>query len=117
MRFQGEIIAEACRVEVGSHRINVIMGQVRSNHFHAVGEEGRSVPFHIGLLDCSNAVSQRVSIAFYGMDDGKNPQVLSVGEGGAIFDEKNELIPFNSSVRSSTAQPNDGPLFIALFAK
>lgn len=71
MRFQGEIIAEACRVEAGSHNMTVIMGQVSSNRFHAVGEDAGPTPFEINLLDCSTAVSQRVSVAFHGIADGK----------------------------------------------
>ncbi|WP_371822215.1 fimbrial protein [Serratia sp. JSRIV001] len=125
MRFQGEIIAEACRVEAGSHNMTVIMGQVSSNRFHAVGEDAGPTPFEINLLDCSTAVSQRVSVAFHGIADGKNPELLSVGEGNgvasgvgvAIFDEKNQLIPVNGPVRSWTTLPNDGPLSVHFVAK
>lgn len=125
MRFHGEIIAEACRVEAGSHNMSVIMGQVSSNRFHAVGEDTQPVPFDINLLDCSTAVSQRVSVAFHGIADGKNPELLSVGEGDgvasgvavAIFDDKNQLIPINGPVYSSTALPPDGPLSLHFVAK
>jgi type 1 fimbria pilin len=35
----------------------------------------------LNLQDCSTAVSQHVGVAFHGVADGKNPDVLSVGEG------------------------------------
>lgn len=125
MRFQGEIIAEACRVEAGSHHMNVIMGQVRSNQFHFVGEEASPTPFEIKLLGCSATVSKHVSVAFHGVADRKNPQLLSVGEGDgiasgvavAIFDRKNKLLPINGPVHSSTSLPIDGLLSLRFIAK
>ncbi|WP_435339484.1 fimbrial protein, partial [Klebsiella aerogenes] len=62
------------------------------------------VPFDIHLQDCSTAVSQHVGVSFRGVADGKNPDVLSVGEGPgiatgvgiALFDNEDQLIPLNS---------------------
>ncbi|HHR0843934.1 TPA: fimbrial protein [Klebsiella aerogenes] len=104
MRFQGVIIAESCRVEAGDQQMTVNMGQISSNRFHSAGEDANPVPFDIHLQDCSTAVSQHVGVSFRGVADGKNPDVLSVGEGPgiatgvgiALFDKEDQLIPLNS---------------------
>ncbi|MEH0876598.1 fimbrial protein [Pectobacterium cacticida] len=104
MRFQGVIIAESCRVEAGDRQMTVRMGQISSNRFHSAGEDIHPVPFDIHLQECSTAVSQRVGVTFHGVADGKNPDVLSVGEGPgiatgvgvALFDKEDRLIPLNS---------------------
>lgn len=104
MRFQGLIIAGTCRVEAGDQQMTVRMGQISSNRFHFPGEDADPVPFDIHLHDCSTAVSQRVGVSFLGVADGKNPDVLSIGEGPgiaagigiALFDEEEQLIPLNS---------------------
>lgn len=109
MRFQGLIIAEACKVEAGDRQMTVNMGQVRSNEFHATGEDINPVAFDIHLHDCNTTVSQRVGVAFYGVADGRNPDVLSIGEGAgsasgvgiALFNQDNVLIPLNAPVNST----------------
>lgn len=103
MQFQGVIIAEACRIEAGDKQMTVNMGQISSNRFHAVGEDSSPVPFVIHLRECSTVVSERVGVAFHGVADGKNPDVLSVGEGPgiatnigvALFDDEGNLVPIN----------------------
>ncbi|MEG8188393.1 type 1 fimbrial protein [Escherichia marmotae] len=103
MQFQGVIIAEACRIEAGDKQMTVNMGQISSNRFHAVGEDSAPVPFVIHLRECSTVVSERVGVAFHGVADGKNPDVLSVGEGPgiatnvgiALFDDEGNLVPIN----------------------
>lgn len=84
MRFQGLIMASSCRVEAGDRQMTVNLGQISSNRFHAVGEDSNPIPFAIHLQDCSTAVSQHVGVTFHGVADGKNPDVLSVGEGPGI---------------------------------
>lgn len=104
MRFQGELIAEACTVEAGDRQLVVRMGQVRSNLFKVAGDDARGVPFSLHFQDCNPNVSVRVGIVFHGVADGKNPDVLSVGEGEgiasgvgiALFDEQGQFIPLNS---------------------
>lgn len=67
------------------------------------GEDANPVPFDIHLQECSTAVSQRVGVAFHGVADGKNPDVLSVGEGPgiatgigiALFDQEGSQLPLN----------------------
>lgn len=104
MRFQGVIIAEPCRVEAGDQKMAVNMGQLSSNRFHSLGEEVNPVPFDIHLRDCSATVIRHLNVSFHGVADGKNPNVLSVGEGPgiatgvgiALFDKQDLLIPLNS---------------------
>jgi fimbrial protein len=104
MRFQGELIAEACTVEAGDRQMTVRMGQVSSNRFRAAGDDADPVSFALHLQDCNPNVSDRVGIVFHGIADGKNPDVLSVGEGEgiasgigvALFDDTGKIIPINS---------------------
>lgn len=77
MQFQGVIIAETCRIEAGDKQMTVNMGQISSNRFHAAGEDSAPVPFVIHLRECSTVVSERVGVAFHGVADGKNPDVLA----------------------------------------
>lgn len=124
MRFQGTVIAESCRVEAGDRQMTVRMGQISSNRFHDAGEDTRPVPFDIHLRDCSTAVSQRVGVAFRGVADGKDPDVLSVGEGPgvasgigvALFDGENNLIPINSPPANWT-RLYSGPTTLHFVAK
>ncbi|MBL5926030.1 type 1 fimbrial minor subunit FimI [Enterobacter asburiae] len=104
MRFKGLIIAESCSVEAGDQNMTVEMGQVNSNRFSASGQDINPVPFDIHLLDCNTNVSQNVGVTFHGVSDGKQPHVLSVGEGPgiatgvgiALFDNENRLMPLNT---------------------
>ncbi|VTO12745.1 type 1 pilus biosynthesis fimbrial protein [Klebsiella variicola] len=83
--------------------MTVNLGQISSNRFHDVGEDSNPIPFAIHLQDCSTAVSQHVGVAFHGVADGKNPDVLSVGEGPgiasgigiALFDSQGQQLPLN----------------------
>lgn len=103
MRFQGLIMASSCHVEAGDRQMTVNLGQISSNRFHAVGEDSNPIPFAIHLQDCSTAVSQHVGVTFHGVADGKNPDVLSVGEGPgiasgigiALFDSQGQQLPLN----------------------
>ena len=124
LRFQGVIIAESCRVEAGDRQMTVQLGQNSSNRFHAPGEDTDPVPFDIHLQDCSTSVSQRVGVAFHGVADGKNPDVLSVGEGPgiatgigiALFDKDGSLVPLNSPPLSWT-RLYSGPTTLHFIAK
>jgi fimbrial protein len=124
MRFQGEIIAESCRVEAGDQQMMVNLGQISSNRFHSVGEDINPVPFDIHLQDCSTAVSQRIGLTFLGIADDKDPGVLSVGEGPgiatdvgvALFDSQDRLIPVNSPPQFWT-ELHKGPESLHFVAK
>lgn len=124
LRFQGVVIAEACSVAAEDRLMTVKMGLVASHRFHAVGEESNPIAFAIHLEDCSTAVSQHVGVSFQGVADGKDPNVLSVGEGAgiatgigiALFDDQGGLIPLNQApVRWARLQ--DGPTTLHFVAK
>ncbi|MFU0882196.1 fimbrial protein [Kluyvera cryocrescens] len=124
MRFQGEIVAESCSVDAGDRLMTVNMGQISSQRFRAAGEDSSPVPFDIHLLDCSTAVSQHVGVSFHGVADGKDPDVLSVGEGTgiatgigvALFDSDGSQIPVNGSP-TRWAKIYDGPTTLHFVAK
>lgn len=124
MHFQGLVIAESCRVEASDRQMTVNMGQISSNWFHSVGEDKNPIPFEIHLQECSTAVSQRVSVTFQGVADGKDPDVLSVGEGPgiatgigvALFDKSGSLIPLNAPP-SLWTQLYTGPTTLHFVAK
>ena len=124
MRFQGVVVAEACSVAAGDRLMTVKMGQVSSHRFHAVGEESNPIAFDIHLEDCSTEVSQRVGVSFQGVADGKDPNVLSVGEGAgiatgigiALFDDQGGRIALNDDpVR--WVRLHDGPTTLHFVAK
>ncbi len=124
MRFQGELIAEACSVEARDRHLIVTMGQVSSNRFHWVGDEADPVPFDLHLQNCSTNVSRNVGVMFHGIADGKNPDVLSVGDGPgaatgvavALFDGSGRFIPLNTAPQYWTAL-QEGPLILHFVAK
>ncbi|MTD29413.1 fimbrial protein [Erwinia sorbitola] len=104
MRFQGELLAETCTVEAGDRQLIVRMGQVSSNRFKSSGDDANPVSFALHLHDCNTNVSDRVGIVFHGVADGKNPNILSVGEGEgiasgvgiALFDSNGRILPIIS---------------------
>ncbi|OAT34738.1 fimbrial protein [Proteus myxofaciens] len=124
MRFQGELIAEACSVETSDQTLTVNMGQLRSNMLNAPGEDSPPVAFDIHLRECSQAVSEYVAITFSGIANNKNPEIYSLGDGPntaqgvglAIFDSKNTLIPLNSKPRK-IAPIRDGDMTLHFVAK
>lgn len=125
MRFQGELIADACEVQVGDKTLNVVMGQVSSNRFTREGDVADPIPFDLHLLNCSTTVSRNVGIQFGGVSDGKDPDVLSVGEGPgiatnvgvALFDSRGELIPVNGQLPSGWQKLQEGPTVLHFVAK
>lgn len=124
MRFQGELIAEACSVETRDRHLIVKMGQVSSHRFHWVGDEATPVPFDLHLQNCNTHVSHNVGVMFYGIADGKNPDMLSVGEGPgiasgiavALFDAAGRFIPLNTPAEHRTPL-QDGPVILHFVAK
>lgn len=124
MRFQGELIAEACSVEASDRHLMVTMGQISSNRFHWAGEESDPVSFDLHLQNCSTHVSRNVGVMFHGIADGKNPDVLSVGDGPgvatgvavALFDGNGQFIPLNSATQYWTAL-QEGPVILHFVAK
>lgn len=104
MRFQGQVIAESCRVEAENQQLIVNMGKISSNRFHHIGEDINPVSFDIRLEECNLIGSKRLGITFRGVSDEKNQGVLSVGEeagratglGIALFNKDGTQIRLNS---------------------
>ncbi|TQI78920.1 fimbrial protein [Serratia fonticola] len=124
MRFQGELIAETCSVEARDRHLIVKMGQVSSHRFQWVGDEADPVPFELHLQNCNTHVSRNVGVMFHGIADGKNPDMLSVGEGPgiatgiavALFDAAGRFIPLNTPAEHWTPL-QDGPVSLHFVAK
>ncbi|WP_429066218.1 fimbrial protein [Aeromonas bestiarum] len=118
------MITESCRIEASVSQMTIKMGQISSNQFHAQGGDTNPVHFDIHLQECSTAVSQHVGIAFQGVADEKNPNVLSVGEGPriatgigiALFDKEGSQVLLNHPPISWT-QRYSGPTMLHLVAK
>ncbi|HFR8640723.1 TPA: fimbrial protein [Escherichia coli] len=102
--FRGILTAEACTISTDSRSQTVNLGQFRSNQFNGVGSLTSPVGFSIRLTECSTAVSDQVKVAFYGVTDGKDPQVFKAGEGVnaasgiglALFNELGQIIEPNT---------------------
>ncbi|MDK1705092.1 fimbrial protein [Serratia rubidaea] len=100
VHLRGGLTAAACTVSADSANQTVDMGQFRSNQFNGVGSLAPPVAFSFRLHDCSTAVSNAVGVAFLGVADGKDPQVLRAGAGQnaatgvglALFDNQGALI-------------------------
>jgi len=105
--FRGVLTAEACAVSTDSRSQTVDMGQLRSNQFSGVGSLTSPVGFSIRLTECSTAVSEQVGVTFFGVTDGKDPQVFKAGKGVnaatgvglALFDEQGQIIVPNTQPR------------------
>lgn len=124
MRFQGELIAEACSVETSDQALTVNMGQLRTNMLNAPGQDSPPVTFDIHLKECNQVVSEFVAVTFSGVANSKNPEIFSLddvpeaakGVGLAIFDSTNTLIPINSPPRK-IAPLQDGSMTLHFVAK
>lgn len=118
MHFSGVIVSSSCQVEAADPQLTVKMGEVSSNRFHFVGEDVNPVPFDIQLTGCSPGVRKRVRIAFYGVADNENPDLLSSGSGAeratgigiALFDRNNQLIPLNGQPKDARPRNQDPTL-------
>ncbi|MDI6539108.1 fimbrial protein [Pantoea ananatis] len=125
MRFQGQLYADACEVALGDRSLTVTMGTVSSNRFMRDGDDADPIPFDIHLMNCNTNVSHRVAIQFRGVADGKNPDVLSVGEGPgiatnvgvALFDDQGNFIPLNGMLPQAWQKIQAGPMIFHLLAK
>jgi fimbrial protein len=108
VHLRGVLTAGACSVSIESANQTVNMGMIRSNQFAGLGSYGPPVAFSFRLTECSVAVSNTVGITFFGVTDGKDPQVLKTDEGEnaangvglALFDRQGEIILPNTEPHS-----------------
>ncbi|MEL4013219.1 fimbrial protein [Dryocola clanedunensis] len=124
MSFQGEVIAETCRVVSQNGQLVIPLGLVIHSQFHTLGEDVNPTPFDIYLEECSSEVSQRVSVGFRGIANANNPDLLSInaghdaaqGVGVALYNERGQLIPLNSEPRNGT-KPGAGAVKLHFVSK
>ncbi|WP_017891205.1 fimbrial protein [Serratia sp. S4] len=105
VHLRGVLTAAACSVSTESANQVIDMGPLSSNQFGDLGSYAPPIEFIIRLTECSTAVSNTVGITFFGVTDGKDPQVLKAGEGEnaasgvglALFDYKGDIILPNTA--------------------
>ena len=122
--FQGEIVAESCRVNVNNDRQYVDMGTVSTRQFGDVGEYINPTKFSVQLADCNSFISSHVTAAFSGDSDSSFLTSASVGHGPhmadgvaiSLFDVNNNLIELNDYFRPAITI-KDGNMDMTFFAK
>ncbi|HFZ8995706.1 TPA: fimbrial protein [Citrobacter freundii] len=125
VHFAGGVVNAACAVDMNSAAQIIEMGQVRSNQFSGVGAWSDPQPFTIVLKDCDTTISQQVGVAFNGVTDEKDPEVIALtngagsarGVGIGIFDHLgNQIIPNTQPQSFSAIQENTTVLnFVAKY--
>lgn len=104
MKFQGEVIAEACSLALKDRQVTVSMGKLGSNYFQSAGQYAQPVVVDVHLENCSIAVSQRVGVSIYGVADIREPYLLAVDKDKdatdsvaiALFDKNLQPIKLNT---------------------
>ena len=124
MQFQGEVIADTCIIDDGNQYLTVDMGQASNSKFRQAGDDSDPVMFSLNFRHCSPNVSRNMVVAFRGVADKQNPDLLAVetddndarGIGIALFDDKGNLIPVNTG--TLVVKPEyAGPLTVNLTAR
>lgn len=124
MQFQGEVIADTCIIDDGNQYLTVDMGQVSNSKFKRAGDDSDPVMFSLNFRNCSTTVSRNMVVAFRGVADKQNPDLLEVeagdndarGIGIALFDDKGNLIPINTGEMLVKSRYS-GPLTVNLTAR
>ncbi|WP_092507401.1 fimbrial protein [Xenorhabdus mauleonii] len=79
VRFEGEVIQNACKVHSDSADQTVKMGVVSSSSFKNVGDTAAPTKFEIKLLDCPSEMKENhVTIKFDGPSDNQNRDLLAL---------------------------------------
>lgn len=110
VHFTGEMINSACTVSTSSANKTVDLGQYRTGSFTAKDQTSSNVRFNIELTNCDISTLKTASIAFTGIADATNNNLLSVNSGGngtaasgvgiEILDSTMHTIPPNGTVHS-----------------
>ena len=83
INFTGEIIDQACTVDIGSgNTMTVDLGRVARTSFQSAGDESDSTKFTIKLINCPVSVSS-AKVKFDGANDLSNSDLLAVTQGAA----------------------------------
>ncbi|ECG8590412.1 fimbrial protein [Salmonella enterica subsp. salamae] len=115
VHFFGGVVNAACVVDTNSEAQTVEMGQIRTNAFSGPGTWGDPQAFTLVLKDCDTSVSQQVGVAFEGLTDQKDPEVIAVtagagsaqGIGIGIFDSLGNLVIPNTQPQTFSAIQNN----------
>ncbi len=124
MQFQGEVIADTCIIDDGNQYLTVDMGQASNSKFKQAGDDSDPVVFSLSFRHCSPTVSRNMVVAFRGIADKQNPDLLAVengdnvarGIGIALFDDQGNLIPINTGKLVVKPQYH-GPLTVNFTAR
>lgn len=81
IHFTGSLIEAACAVDISSADQTVDLGQYSTKQFSAVGDTSANQNFSIVLNDCDTSVSTKASVAFSGVADETNTNLLAVTSG------------------------------------
>lgn len=77
VRFTGNIIADACKVDTASKDQTVNLGDVASSSFTSAGDKASPTKFNIQLSNCPATVTQ-VAVKFDGLSDTANTNLLKL---------------------------------------
>jgi major type 1 subunit fimbrin (pilin) len=83
VNFTGEIIDQACTVDIGSNNtMTVDLGRVARTAFQNTGDESDSTKFTIKLINCPSTVTS-AQVKFDGANDSNNSDLLAITSGSA----------------------------------
>lgn len=78
VNFTGEIIDEACTVDIGTdNTMTVELGHVAKSSFKAVGDESPETKFTLKLKTCPESVTS-AKVKFDGVNDATNSSLLAL---------------------------------------
>ncbi|WP_320727299.1 fimbrial protein [Enterobacter sp. 118C5] len=111
IHFYGAAVNAACAIDAQSLHQSIMMDQVKTGTFSAIGSWAAATPFSIKLENCDDTISQFTSVVFTGATDPRDPQVFMAGFGAdaakgvglGIFDDKGHVITPNSTPLAKTA--------------
>ncbi|WP_418112709.1 fimbrial protein [[Enterobacter] lignolyticus] len=86
INFTGEIIDQACAVDIGSNNtMSVDMGRIARTSFQSAGDESDSTKFTIKLINCPATVTS-AKVKFDGANDQNNSDLLAITQGASSAD-------------------------------
>jgi major type 1 subunit fimbrin (pilin) len=82
VNFTGEIIDQACTVDIGSNNtMTVDLGRVARTSFQSTGDESDTTKFTIRLINCPASVNA-AKVKFDGANDLNNSDLLAITQTG-----------------------------------
>jgi type 1 fimbria pilin len=119
IHFKGSLVDAACSVSTDSADQIVDLGQHPLHIFKAIGDKSEAHPFTIKLEDCDTTIASTASVAFSGVADTTQPDLLAVDSSGGngssatgvgiqILDEKSSVVPPDGTTFSAPHTLIDG---------